>query len=90
LQLGLPNLASFDSLEASMPATGPSSRPHRAAGVCMSELLASCAAAAAVSRPPRAPDPEPVTPRADRRTTPDPAGRTPPPASSPPASRSAP
>ncbi len=32
-----------------MPATGKSSRPPRAAGVCMSELLASCAAAAATT-----------------------------------------
>jgi len=63
-----------------MPATGPSPRPHRAAGVCMSELLASCAAAAAVSRPPRAPDPVPAEPRADRPKTPGPNARTPSPA----------
>ncbi|MFH8802427.1 hypothetical protein ACH4F6_22920 [Streptomyces sp. NPDC017936] len=40
-------------------------RSSARAGVSMRELLASCAAAEAVSRPPRAPEPEPVSrPRA--------------------------
>ena len=59
-----------------MPATEPPapkaqpSRPFALAGVSMRDLLASCAAAEAVSRPPRAPDPEPGTrtaPREQRR-----------------------
>ncbi|WP_086727894.1 hypothetical protein [Streptomyces carpinensis] len=37
-------------------------RPHAVAGVCMSELLAACAAAEAISRPPRAPDPADARP----------------------------
>ncbi|MFD4573865.1 hypothetical protein ACFWNK_14545 [Streptomyces sp. NPDC058417] len=37
-------------------------RPQAVAGVSMRDLLASCAAAEAVSRPPRAPEPQ------DRRT----------------------
>ncbi|KUN85572.1 hypothetical protein AQJ66_13805 [Streptomyces bungoensis] len=47
-----------------MTASRPPARPARpslrteATGVSMRELLASCAAADAVSRPPRAPDPE--------------------------------
>lgn len=42
-----------------MPATEPQvpRRPSALAGVSMRDLLASCAAAAAVSRPPRGPDP---------------------------------
>lgn len=46
-----------------MPASqSPPRRPSAAAGVSMRELLASCAAADAVSRPPRVPDlpPRPV------------------------------
>lgn len=44
-----------------MPPTEPPAQPPRPfalAGVSMRDLLASCAAAEAVSRPPRAPDPE--------------------------------
>ncbi|MFI7500423.1 hypothetical protein ACIBVL_18355 [Streptomyces sp. NPDC049687] len=49
-----------------MPATEPQApkaqppRPFALAGVSMRELLASCAAAEAVSTPPRLPDPAPV------------------------------
>jgi hypothetical protein len=57
-----------------MPATEPQApkakppRPFALAGVSMRDLLASCAAAEAVSRPPRTPDPEPHTaPREQRR-----------------------
>ncbi|MFF3498669.1 hypothetical protein [Streptomyces sp. NPDC003247] len=47
-----------------MPAIEPQrsdvpSRPSALAGVSMRDLLASCAAAEAVSRPPRAPESEP-------------------------------
>ncbi|MFD7132446.1 hypothetical protein [Streptomyces sp. NPDC059894] len=47
-----------------MPAIEPQrsdvpSRPSALAGFSMRDLLASCAAAEAVSRPPRAPEPEP-------------------------------
>ncbi|MFB7652184.1 MULTISPECIES: hypothetical protein [unclassified Streptomyces] len=45
-----------------MSQTEPQARPRpqstALSGVPMSELLASCAAAAAVSTPPRAPEPE--------------------------------
>ncbi|MEU6403541.1 hypothetical protein [Streptomyces sp. NPDC046985] len=44
-------------------------RPSAAAEVCMSDLLAACAAAEAVSRPPRAPA------LADPRPAPGPAPR---------------
>ncbi|MEU9665073.1 hypothetical protein AB0E25_05680 [Streptomyces bobili] len=42
-----------------MPATEPKAprRPSAIDGVSMRDLLASCAAAEAVSRPPREPDP---------------------------------
>ncbi|MFF2650961.1 hypothetical protein [Streptomyces sp. NPDC058045] len=36
--------------------------PPNAPAVSMSELLASCAAAAAISTPPRAPEPHPAKP----------------------------
>ncbi|MFJ1734925.1 hypothetical protein [Streptomyces sp. NPDC088254] len=52
-----------------MPATESQAQPPRPftlAGVSMRELLASCAAAEAVSRPPRVPEPE-AAPR-QRRT----------------------
>ncbi|MFG2603795.1 hypothetical protein ACGFT2_09630 [Streptomyces sp. NPDC048514] len=39
------------------PRPAPRPRPGLPAGTCMRELLASCAAADAVSRPPRAPEP---------------------------------
>ncbi|MEU6479621.1 hypothetical protein ABZ858_22515 [Streptomyces sp. NPDC047017] len=48
-----------------MPATEHQPRPYATAGVRMSDLLASCAAAEAVSRPPRAP--EPAAPHSDAR-----------------------
>ncbi|MGW3289459.1 hypothetical protein ACWDR3_32950 [Streptomyces sp. NPDC001002] len=38
---------------------------HRASGVSMRDLLASCAAARAVSTPPRLPDPEVAQPPAE-------------------------
>ncbi|MFD7435134.1 hypothetical protein [Streptomyces sp. NPDC059861] len=41
----------------------PQPRPLASAGVSMRDLLASCAAAKAISTPPRAP--EPPTPRQD-------------------------
>ncbi|WP_345134757.1 hypothetical protein, partial [Streptomyces mexicanus] len=47
---------------------------RRPRGVCMSELLASCAAAAAISRPPRAPDPPAPTAPPDHHRSP---GRAP-------------
>ncbi|MFD4262388.1 hypothetical protein ACFWR9_33390 [Streptomyces sp. NPDC058534] len=40
------------------PQARPRSQSPALSGVPMSELLASCAAAAAVSTPPRAPEPE--------------------------------
>ncbi|WP_439940199.1 hypothetical protein [Streptomyces sp. BBFR115] len=49
-----------------MSAAENPSRPYPATGVCMSDLLASCAAAAAVSLPPRAPEPVDAAP--DPRT----------------------
>ncbi|MFI1534335.1 hypothetical protein [Streptomyces anandii] len=53
-----------------MPAAENPSRPYApaAAAVSMRDLLASCAAAEAVSRPPRAPEPRPesLTPRSPR------------------------
>ncbi|NEA46628.1 hypothetical protein [Streptomyces sp. SID10815] len=52
-----------------MSAAENPSRPYPAPGVRMSDLLASCAAAAAVSRPPRAPEPADAGP--------DPRSRTP-------------
>ncbi|GGL75018.1 hypothetical protein GCM10010129_18440 [Streptomyces fumigatiscleroticus] len=41
--------------------------PQAVAGVSMRELLAACAAASAVSTPPRAPEPETSEPVADHR-----------------------
>ncbi|MFI9602957.1 hypothetical protein ACWEQ7_31640 [Streptomyces sp. NPDC004069] len=47
----------------------PKPRPYPAGGVSMRDLLASCAAADAVSLPPRAPDPaEPAGPRTAEET----------------------
>nr|WP_141366352.1 hypothetical protein [Streptomyces sp. 6-11-2] len=37
--------------------TNPKPRPYAVGGVSMRDLLAACAAADAVSRPPRAPEP---------------------------------
>ncbi|MFB7598256.1 hypothetical protein [Streptomyces sp. NPDC056160] len=45
-----------------MPATENQPRPCPVAGVSMRDLLASCAAAQAVSRPPRAPEQVPARP----------------------------
>ncbi|MFG2310334.1 hypothetical protein ACGFS9_16935 [Streptomyces sp. NPDC048566] len=55
------------SESAAVPAPDPDVpvAPREAAGVSMRDLLASCAAAEAVSRPPRAPL---ADPRADGRT----------------------
>ena len=53
-----------------MPATEPPPRPSRPlapAPVSMRDLLASCAAAEAVSTPPRLPDPAPAEKPARRR-----------------------
>ncbi|MCT9081677.1 hypothetical protein [Streptomyces fulvoviolaceus] len=45
----------------------PQPRPYAvAAGVSMRDLLASCAAAKAISTPPRLPDPETLQPRVER------------------------
>ncbi|MGW1779163.1 hypothetical protein ACWCQQ_08475 [Streptomyces sp. NPDC002143] len=52
-----------------MPATEPQpqpSRPFTLAGLSMRDLLASCAAAGAVSTPPRLPDPGLTNERAER------------------------
>ncbi|MER5913331.1 hypothetical protein ABT124_23280 [Streptomyces sp. NPDC001982] len=51
-----------------MPASQPPAqpRPYPAAGVSMRDLLASCAAADAISRPPRDPDPMAPQPSAGR------------------------
>jgi hypothetical protein len=46
-----------------MPATENQPPPYAAAGVSMRDLLASCAAAAALSRPPSPPEPAPADPR---------------------------
>lgn len=47
-----------------MPAPQPTVpwRPPVSAGVSMRDLLASCAAAEAISRPPRAPEPKHLEP----------------------------
>ncbi|BFO14552.1 hypothetical protein SHKM778_09400 [Streptomyces sp. KM77-8] len=48
--------------------TPADSRPQPVSGIPMRDLLASCAAAAAVSTPPRAPDPRPAAePAKDHR-----------------------
>ncbi len=46
------------------PQPRPRPQPPALAGVSMHDLLASCAAAAAVSTPPRVPDPETLGPAA--------------------------
>ncbi|MEU1406269.1 hypothetical protein ABZ471_28565 [Streptomyces sp. NPDC005728] len=46
-------------MPASRPTAQPAERPVNS-GLSMRDLLASCAAADAVSRPPRAPEPEPA------------------------------
>lgn len=54
------------------PAARPYPGPYMTAGLSMRDLLASCAAAEAVSRPPRAPEPEgPQDARAVTRTVDD-------------------
>ncbi|MGW0999314.1 hypothetical protein [Streptomyces sp. NPDC002520] len=52
-----------------MPASRPTEQPSRPplAGVSMRDLLASCAAADAVSRPPREPEPETPEPTEEHR-----------------------
>ena len=45
----------------------PQSQPYAVAGVSMRDLLASCAAANAVSTPPRVPDPQTVERPAEHR-----------------------
>lgn len=54
-----------------MPATESARRttaqPKPVSGVPMRDLLAACAAAAAVSTPPRAPEPRAAGPVTDRR-----------------------
>ncbi|MEZ3177448.1 hypothetical protein KYY02_01585 [Streptomyces pimonensis] len=47
--------------------TTAQSRPQPVPGISMRDLLASCAAAAAVSTPPRAPEPRPCEPAKDHR-----------------------
>ncbi|MFE2276132.1 hypothetical protein ACFXAE_02415 [Streptomyces sp. NPDC059454] len=47
--------------------TAAQSRPQPASGIPMRDLLAACAAAAAVSTPPRAPEPRPCEPAKDHR-----------------------
>ncbi|MFC0846690.1 hypothetical protein ACFH04_23645 [Streptomyces noboritoensis] len=50
--LGLPNHAFSRSREAAMTVSERAAQPRRTQGVSMSDLLASCAAANAVSTPP--------------------------------------
>jgi hypothetical protein len=53
------------SATENQPQTPSRPQPHAVvAGVSMRDLLASCAAATAVSTPPRLPDPETVTAQA--------------------------
>ncbi|WNM29668.1 hypothetical protein RKE30_04275 [Streptomyces sp. Li-HN-5-11] len=57
---------------AARPKARPYPGPYMTAGLSMRDLLASCAAAEAVSRPPRAPEPEgPQDARAVTRTVDD-------------------
>ncbi|MFI1418270.1 hypothetical protein ACH4VX_09795 [Streptomyces sp. NPDC020731] len=47
--------------------TTAQSRPQPVSAIPMRDLLAACAAAAAVSTPPRAPEPRPCEPAKDHR-----------------------
>ncbi|MFI5566019.1 hypothetical protein ACIA6T_01295 [Streptomyces sp. NPDC051740] len=47
--------------------TTAQSRPQPVSGIPMHDLLASCAAAAAISTPPRAPEPRPCEPAKEHR-----------------------
>ncbi|MER6619876.1 MULTISPECIES: hypothetical protein [unclassified Streptomyces] len=47
--------------------TTAQSRPQPVSGIPMHDLLASCAAAAAISTPPRAPEPHPCEPAKEHR-----------------------
>ncbi|WP_078861388.1 hypothetical protein [Streptomyces sp. NRRL F-5650] len=56
----------MSSMSQPRPQGRPRSEPPASAGVPMRDLLASCAAAKAVSTPPRAPEPETRRPLRDR------------------------
>ncbi|MEU5138674.1 hypothetical protein ACGH52_23225 [Streptomyces sp. BBFR25] len=57
----------MSSTSQAQPQGRPRPRPSAPTGVSMRDLLASCAAATAVSTPPRAPEPEAHRPGGDRR-----------------------
>ena len=64
----------MSSVSQAQPQGRPRHLPPAPAGVSMRDLLASCAAATAVSTPPRAPEPEtrgPVRDRQNRQSRPD-------------------
>ncbi|MFU0243045.1 hypothetical protein ACKI1J_46035 [Streptomyces scabiei] len=57
----------MSSTSQAQPQGRPGPRPSVPAGVSMRDLLASCAAATAVSTPPRAPEPEAYRPVRDQQ-----------------------
>jgi hypothetical protein len=57
----------MSSTSQAQPQGRPRPRPSAPTGVSMRDLLASCAAATAVSTPPRAPEPETRRPVRDQR-----------------------
>ncbi|MFH8707412.1 hypothetical protein [Streptomyces rubrogriseus] len=57
----------MSSVYQAQPQGRPSHQPPAPAGVSMRDLLASCAAATAVSTPPRAPEPEARGPVRDQQ-----------------------
>ncbi|MYS72967.1 hypothetical protein GTY88_21495 [Streptomyces sp. SID5926] len=57
----------MSSVSQAQPQGRPSHQPPAPAGVSMRDLLASCAAATAVSTPPRAPEPEARGPVRDQQ-----------------------
>ncbi|WP_434091984.1 hypothetical protein [Streptomyces coelicoflavus] len=56
----------MSSMSQAQPQGRPESQSSAPAGVSMRDLLASCAAATAVSTPPRAPEPETRRPVRER------------------------
>ncbi|OWA15614.1 hypothetical protein B9W64_14030 [Streptomyces sp. CS159] len=56
----------MSSMSQAQPQGRPESQSPASAGVSMRDLLASCAAATAVSTPPRAPEPEARRPVRER------------------------
>ncbi|MFI8486991.1 hypothetical protein [Streptomyces rubrogriseus] len=61
----------MSSVSQAQPQGRPSHQPPAPAGVSMRDLLASCAAATAVSTPPRAPEPEARGPVRDQQNRQD-------------------